>query len=134
MRSPLLDAKDVAQRLNVSVRTAQRLMRTVPNINVCLGGTYDEAYSALSNLLALYDQDEGTTTEFQSRACAGGERLGDATTTTCQVKKKGLGGKQLEFFFSSGDKKAHTYLPKQVIKDFRQDLKFDKKLHPKQHK
>ena len=101
---------------------------------ICLGGTYDEAYSALSNLLALYDQDEGTTTEFQSRASAGGERLGDATTTTCQVKKKGLGGKQLEFFFNSGDKKAHTYLPKQVVKDFRQDLKFDKKLHPKQHK
>lgn len=101
---------------------------------ICLGSTYDEAYSALSDMLALYDQDEGTTAEFQGRASAGGDRLGKHTTSTCVVTKKLLAGKQLEFFFSSGNRKAHIYLPKQVVKDLRQDLKFDKKLHPKQHK
>ena len=34
---PLLTAKDVAQRTGFSIRTAQRMMRSVPHINVCLG-------------------------------------------------------------------------------------------------
>ena len=33
----LLTAKDVAMRTGFSLRTAQRMMRTVPHINVCLG-------------------------------------------------------------------------------------------------
>ena len=34
---PLLTAKDVALRTGFSIRTAQRMMRSVPHINVCLG-------------------------------------------------------------------------------------------------
>ena len=59
MRSPLLDAKDVAQRLNVSVRTAQRLMRTVPNINVCLGGTYERLRITEETLDTYWPERDG---------------------------------------------------------------------------
>ena len=101
---------------------------------LCLGSTYDEAYAKLGELLDLYDKDVETTVEFQSRAVASGDRLGESTTSTCIVKKRPLTGKQLMFLFSAGKHQAHTYLPKQVVKEFRMDLKIDKKLHPKHHR
>ena len=101
---------------------------------ICLGGTYDEAYAALSSMLDLYDKDVETTVEYKSREAGRGDRLGDATTSTCIVKKKTLGGKQLMFLYAGGKHETHTWLPKQVVKDLRQDLKIDKKLHPKHHR
>ena len=101
---------------------------------ICLGGTYDEAYATLSSMLDLYDKDVETTVEYKSREAGRGDRLGDATTSTCIVKKKTLGGKQLMFLYSGGKHETHTWLPKQVVKDLRQDLKIDKKLHPKHHR
>ena len=101
---------------------------------LCLGSTYDEAYAKLGELLDLYDQDEMTTVELECRASTGSDRLGEPTTATCIVKKKALGGKQLMMCFKSGNKEAHTYLPKQVVKEIRLDLKIDKKLHPKHHR
>ena len=92
---------------------------------ICLGGTYDEAYATLSSMLDLYDKDVETTVEYKS---------GDTTTSTCIVKKKTLGGKQLMFLYAGGKHETHTWLPKQVVKDLRQDLKIDKKLHPKHHR
>jgi hypothetical protein len=101
---------------------------------ICLGGTYDEAYATLSSMLDLYDKDVDTTVEYKSREAGRGDRLGDATTSTCIVKKKTLGGKQLMFLYAGGKHETHTWLPKQVVKDLRQDLKIDKKLHPKHHR
>lgn len=100
---------------------------------ICLGGTYDEAYATLSSMLDLYDKDVETTVEYKSREAGRGDRLGDATTSTCIVKKT-LGGKQLMFLYAGGKHETHTWLPKQVVKDLRQDLKIDKKLHPKHHR
>ena len=101
---------------------------------ICLGSTYDEAMATLQALLDLYDKDEDTTLEVSGRASTGSERLGEPNTSTCVVKKKPLGGKRLLFIFKSGKHEAHTYLPKSVVKELRTDLKFDKKLHPKQHR
>ena len=67
MRSPLLDAKDVALRLNVSVRTAQRLMRTVPNINVCLGDTYERLRITEETLEANWPERDGRLPPQSSR-------------------------------------------------------------------
>ena len=96
--------------------------------------TYDEAYATLSSMLDLYDKDVETTVEYKSREAGRGDRLGDATTSTCIVKKKTLGGKQLMFLYAGGKHETHTWLPKQVVKELRQDLKIDKKLHPKHHR
>ena len=101
---------------------------------ICLGGTYDEAYATLSSMLDLYDKDVETTVEYKSREAGRGDRLGDATTSTCIVKKKTLGGKQLMFLYAGRNHETHPWLPKQVVKDLRQDLKIDKKLHPKHHR
>ena len=101
---------------------------------ICLGGTYDEAYATLSSMLDLYDKDVETTVEYKSREAGRGDRLGDTTTSTCIVKKKTLGGKQLMFLYAGGKQETHTWLPKKVVKDLRQDLKMDEKLHLKHHR
>ena len=90
--------------------------------------------STLDSILDLYSKDLDTSTEFRGRAVTGSGQLGEPTTTTCSVKKKALGGKRLMFLFKSGDKQAHAYLSKQVVKELRMELKFDIKLHPKQHR
>ncbi len=101
---------------------------------IWLGATYDEAYAKLESILELFDQDLETTVEFQGRAVARGERLGEPTTSTCIVKSKLLGGKQLLFAFTYGKHQAETYLTKTVVKELRTGMKIDKKLHPKQHR
>ena len=101
---------------------------------ICLGGTYDEAYANVDRMNDLDEEDVETTVEYKSREAGRGDRLGDATTSTCIVKKKTLGGKQLMFLYAGGKHETHTWLPKQVVKDLRQDLKIDKKLHPKHHR
>lgn len=101
---------------------------------IWLGATYDEAMNTLSKILDLYDKDLETTEEFKGRAATGGERLGEPNSSICIVKKKPLGGKHLMFLFTSGKRRAETFLPKSVVKELRTSLKIDKKLHPKQHR
>lgn len=101
---------------------------------VFLGATYDETITTLNSILDLYDKDLETTVEFRGRAATGSDRLGEPNVTLCMVKKKPLGGKRLEFFFDCGNRHAHAYLPKSVVKNLRTDLKIDKKLHPKLHR
>lgn len=101
---------------------------------ISLGSTYDEAYATLDSILVLYDKDVDTAVRFPARASTGGERLGKPSTATCVVKKKPLLGKRLLFQFVSGRHQAETYLSKTVVKELRMGMKFDKKLHPKQHR
>ena len=101
---------------------------------ICLGTTCDEAFATLDTMLDLLDKDVETTMEFQGRAATGSDRLGDPNTSLCTVKKKALGGKRLQFLFTSGKRQAEAYLTKSIIKELRMELKMDKRLHPKQHR
>lgn len=98
-----------------------------------LGATYDEAYDTLGKLLDFCKEEVGTEQEFQMRVSMG-ERLGERYITVCQVVKKLLGGKCLDFFFADGAFTCNLFLSKSAIKELRWGLKLDKKLHPKQHK
>ena len=100
---------------------------------ISLGATSDEAFATIDNIIALFDKDVETTTEFDGRAATGADRLGQPTTAICVVQKKPLGGKRLEFLFTCGKHNAHAYLSKSTIKDLRMNFKIDRKLHPKQH-
>lgn len=96
-----------------------------------LGSTYDEAYATLDSLLALYDEEVGTTTEFPCRLSKGAEGVGDLSTATCVVRKKTFGGKRLLFTFISGNRQAEAYLDKSVVKELRMGMRLDRKLHHK---
>ena len=102
--------------------------------SICLGGTKDEAFATLDSILELYDEELETSVEFQGRAVTGSGQLGEPATSLCVVKKNLIGGKRLQFIFTSGKRQVSTYLPKSVVKDLRRDLKIDVKLHPKQHR
>lgn len=101
---------------------------------LCLGSTSDEAFSMLDTLTDLLNQDVGTTAEFKGRTATGSERLGEPNIVVCVVEKKPLGGKRLRFLFTIGNRQAHAYLTKTVVKELRAGFKIDKKLHPKQHR
>ena len=101
---------------------------------IFLGATSDEAFATLEAMLDLLDEDLETTREFQGRTATGSERLGASTTSTCVVKKKTLGGKRLQFLFTSGKRQAEVYITKGIIKELRNEFKMDKRLHPKQHR
>ncbi|MBR5654028.1 MAG: hypothetical protein IKX22_08090 [Prevotella sp.] len=100
---------------------------------IWLGATTDEAFATIDTILDLYDKDVDTSMEFQGRMATGSERLGEPSTSTCIVKKKTLGGKRLQFLFTSGERQAEVYLNKSVVKELRWDFKADIKLHPKQY-
>ena len=100
---------------------------------IWLGATSDEAYATLGSILDLFDQDEETITEFSGRASTGGERLGAPNTSTCVVQKKPLGGKRLQFLFSTKTHTAETFISKSAVKQLRWSFKLDRKLHPKSH-
>lgn len=100
---------------------------------IWLGTTTDDVFSALDNLTALYDKDIDTTAEFKGRSVSGSGNLGEANTVKCVVVKKPLGGKRLEFLFAVGNRQAHTFLTKSVVKELRMNFKIDVKLHPKRH-
>lgn len=101
---------------------------------LCLGKTYDEAYSTLGKLLDFCKEEVGAEQEYTMRASKGSERLGDEYITVCRVVKKPLiGGKRLDFFFAKGLFTCNLFLTKTAIKQLRWGMKVDKKLHPKQH-
>ena len=108
--------------------------KNIKETAIWLGTTADEAFDTIDSILALYDKDVDTSTEFKSRDTNGAGNLGELSTSQCVVVKKPLGGKRLMFVFTSGNHKAHTYLSKTIIKELRAELKIDKKLHPKQHR
>lgn len=98
-----------------------------------LGATSKEAFETIDNILDLYDENEGTTTEFEGRDATGSDRLGKPTTISCTVRRKIIGGKHLQFVFISGNHYAESYLSKSVLKQLRWGFKLDKKLHKSQH-
>lgn len=100
--------------------------------SIYLGATNDEACATLDHILAYYDQDFETTTEFEGRACTAGPKMAGPVTVTCVVKKKPFslfGGKRLQFLYPCDDRLAETYLLKSDLKQIRNGLTFDKKLH-----
>lgn len=98
--------------------------------SIRLGATNDEACATLDIILALYDQDLETTSEFEGRACTAGPKMAGPVTVTCVVKKKPLfGGKRLQFLFPCDGRMAETYLLKSELKQIRNGLTFDKKLY-----
>ena len=114
-------------------RDADALNSSFDHINescIWLGATSEEAAATLDSIIALYDEDVQTTREFEGRASTGSEKLGKPNTITCVVQKKLLGGKRLQFIFTSGKHTANTYLNKSTAKQLRWSMKFNKKLHP----
>lgn len=109
-------------------------VKNISETTIWLGATADEAFATIDNILALYDKDLETTAEFLGRAATNGIQLGAENIVKCMVVKKLLGGKRLEFFFPQGNRTAHAYLTKQVLKELRIGLKMSKKLQPKLHR
>ena len=109
-------------------------VKNVSETTIWLGATADEAFVTIDNIMALYDKDLETTAEFKGRGAKNGAHLGDENIVKCMVVKKTLGGKRLEFFFPQGNRTAHAYLTKQVLKELRSELKISKKLQPKLHR
>ena len=97
---------------------------------IWLGATADEALSMLDSLLALYDRDVETTVELRGRACPPSIKLGGEVTIACTVKKKPLfGGHRLQLLYPCDGRMGETYLSKWNLKQLRNGLKLDKKLH-----
>ena len=101
---------------------------------IWLGATTEEVFASIDTLLALYDREPGTVVEFRGRTTTGAERLADPNSTTCEVKKKLLGGKRLLFSFTSGRYQCGVYLTKGTVKQLRFGLKANIKLNPKLHR
>ena len=109
-------------------------VQNIHEVTIRLGATTDEALATIASILDLFGKDVDTTVEFQGRAATNGFQLGEPVTATCTVVKKMLGGKRLQFLFPEGKRQARAYLSKSVLKELRTELKFDIKLHPKQHR
>ena len=101
---------------------------------IWLGATTEEVFASIDTLLALYDREPGTVVEFRGRTTTGAERLAESNSTTCEVKKRLLGGKRLLFSFASGRFQCGVYLTKGVVKQLRFGLKTNMKLNPKLHR
>ena len=95
-----------------------------------IGKSYDEVLPFLDNLLALVDQEQGSTAKFQGRLTAGSERLTESCTATCMVVNRFLQTKRLSFIFSSGGHTAEADLTKSAIKSLRTSFAIYEKLHP----
>ena len=109
-------------------------VKNVSETTIYLGATADEAFATIDNIMGLYDKDLETTAEFKGRDAKNGMNIGEENIVKCMVVKKTLGGKRLEFFFPQGNRTAHAYLTKQVLKELRAELKMSKKLQPKLHR
>ena len=108
-------------------------LESIRETAIWLGSTSDEALAALDAFIDLYDEDLETAREFKGRASTGANKLGEPNITTCIVKKKPLGGKRLQFIFTSKSHSADTYVLKTIFKELRTEFKMDRKLHPKNH-
>ena len=108
-------------------------VKNLKETTIYLGDTADKAFATIDDILDLFDKDLDTKAEFKGRTTSSGERLGEATTSTCVVTKKTLGGKRLKFTFSNGEREGEAYLTKSTLKSLRAEFKIHKKLHPKQH-
>jgi len=118
--------------LEISIGGTDMAFGNYDEASIYLGATNDEACATLDRILALYDQDIETTTEFEGRACTAGPKMAGPITVTCVVAKKPLsifGGKRLQFLYPCNDHTALTYLLKSDLKQIRNGLTFDKKLH-----
>ena len=118
--------------VELSIGGANMAFGQYDEASIYLGATNDEACATLESILALYDQNLETTTEFEGRACTAGPKLAEPITVTCVVTKKPLsifGGKRLQFLYPCDDQTATTFLLKSDLKQIRNGLKFDKTLH-----
>ncbi len=95
-----------------------------------VGKSYDDVIPFLDNLLALADQEQGSTAKFPCRLSSGSEKLMDSATATCMVVNRFLQTKRLSFIFSSGGHTAEADLTKSAIKSLRTSFAIYKKLHP----
>ena len=97
---------------------------------IYMGANREEAFATLDKLLALLDEEAGTTVEFPCRLSMGAERLGGSSRALCMVSKRLLQSKYLSFLFQSGGGSATADLSKASIKSLRSGLELDKRLHP----
>lgn len=118
--------------VELSIGSSDLAFGNYDEASIYLGTNNDEACATLESILALYDQDLETTNKFEGRACTLGPNLGGPISVTCTVKKKPFsifGDKRLEFLYPCTDKTAQTFLLKSELKQIRNGLTFDKKLH-----
>lgn len=104
---------------------------SIPHIDetcLCLGATKDEVLSTLDSLLALTDEEPGTTTTFRCRRTSMTERLTVPDTAECIVVKPFLMGKRLRFQFDHDGKTAEVDLSRSTLKSLRWSVNVDKKL------
>lgn len=118
--------------VELSIGGADLAFGNYEEASIKLGATNDEACATLDRILALYDQDLETTAQFEGRACTAGPKMAGPVPVTCVVKKRPLslfGGKRLQFLYPCDGRTAETYLLKSELKQIRNGLTFDKKLH-----
>jgi len=95
-----------------------------------MGETVADAYASLERLLALLEEEPGTTAEFPCRMTGGAERLTASVTATCIVVKRFLQAKRLQFHFPVGNRTGEAELSKSALKSLRWSLNVNQKLHP----
>ena len=95
-----------------------------------IGNSYDEVIPFLDNLLALVDQEQGSTAKFPCRLSSGSGRLTESSTATCMVVNRFLQTKRLSFIFSSGGHTSQADLTKSTIKSLRTSFAIYNRLHP----
>ena len=95
-----------------------------------LGETPADAYASLDRMLALLEEEPGTTAEFPCRLTAGAEWLTGTATATFIVVRRFILGKRLSIHFPSGSHTAEVDLSRSTLKSLRWGLNLDQKLHP----
>ena len=114
--------------LEAEIFGGQTTISHVDETCLCLGATKDDALATIEQLLALLEEEPGTTAAFQCRRASGGERLSVPDQANCVVVKRFLQGKRLCFQFVSGGHTAEADLTRSTLKTLRWNLNLGKKL------
>ena len=83
--------------LEAEIFGGQTTISHVDETCLCLGATKDDALATIEQLLALLEEEPGTTAAFQCRRASGGERLSVPDQANCVVVKRFLQGKRKAF-------------------------------------
>ena len=78
----------------------------------------------------FFDEEVGASRVFTARMALGTDLM-DASTSTCTVQKRLLGGHRLCFAFEHSGYTTENYLRKGDIRSIITNLKIYRKLHPK---
>ena len=114
--------------LEAEIFGGQTTLGHIDETCLCLGATKEEALATLESLLALTEEEPGTTAAFQCRRATGGERLSVPDQANCVVVKPFLQSKRLRFQFVSGRHTAEVDLTRSTLKTLRWNLNLSQKL------